>query len=212
MSGFLALTMVVSIAAILLGVVGTAMAGSTTVTATAGEVTTFQNPDGTEILEGDREGIEGSVSTLARANDTISMTIETSSLPAGVYTIWWHLATGQPEESILWATFRIVGDDGEANFSAVLEEGENPGFVFTGDGLEDAQGADVEAFVRYHGPARFTEPEILNLQLTHPFGGCTDSRNPMPTLDDFDCFNPQIAVHETLNLQDDDDDDDDDDD
>ncbi len=184
---------VLAIAVMMLGVVGTATAKPPTIT--VNEVTTFQDTDGSALDP--REGIEGSMTTLERKNNKISMTIETSELPAGVYTIWWHLETGQPNESILWATYTIVGEDGEGSFSGTLKENKNPGFVFLGDGLDDARGADVEMFIRYHGPARFGEPEILNIQLTDPFGGCNDPRNPIPTEDDFDCYNPQIAVHGT---------------
>lgn len=160
-------------------------------------VETFQKPNGKAIAN--PMVIEGSLSTLLRRSHKIEMRVDTLELPPGVYTIWWHIMNNvdvnDPNfESILWATYSIVDASGEGSFDADLREGEHPGFVFTGNGLLNAEGADVELFVRYHGPLR-DDPEVRTLQITHPFGGCTDARNPLPTADDFDCYNPQIAIH-----------------
>ncbi len=53
--------------------------------------------------------------------------------------------------SILWAAGGMAGMDGKAAFSAVLEEGNAPGEVLVGSGLEDARKAEVHLVVRTHG-------------------------------------------------------------
>lgn len=159
------------------------------------QLTTFQATDGSVLDEPTL--IDGSTSTLTRKNNKIAIDLTTFDLPAGVYTFWWHLSnqgSGPEDDSILFATSTIVGDNGTAEVTATLKEGQNPGFVFTGNGLLDARNADVELFVRWHG-APSDDPDTLVLQLTHPFGGCIHELNPAPSENDVVCYNPQIAVH-----------------
>ena len=70
-----------------------------------------------------------------------------------------------------------------------------PGYIFIGNGLQPGQAADVsvEFWVRSHG-ALAQDADTAGEQLTRPFGGCTDSRNPNPRSGDYPCWNPQRAV------------------
>ena len=51
----------------------------------------------------------------------------------------------------------------------------------------------MQLWVRSHGTLS-NDPDQAAVQLTTPFGGCTDSRNPDPQLDDYPCWNPQRAI------------------
>jgi hypothetical protein len=100
----------------------------------------------------------------------------------------------------LWTGIGFVADDdGEAEFMTVMMENDPAGEVLMGVGLTDAENAEIHLIVRYHGPAAFDYPALLEAQITTFGGGC----------DEFGCDDVQYA---RLVADDDDDDDDDNDD
>ena len=144
------------------------------------------------------EPVRGSSGTLLRNNDALKVIISTQDLPDGVHTFFWNLLHQDGERSILWAGNAIVsGGNGTANLVSTLPEGEEnaPGVIFIGHGLQEgaAETVSVQLWVRTHGPPR-EDPVVLEAQLTTPFGGCTDTRNPSPTPEDYPCWNPQRAI------------------
>jgi len=103
----------------------------------------------------------------------------------------------------LWTGIGFVADeDGEAEFDTVMMEGDPAGEVLMGEGLTDAGNAEIHLIVRYHGPAAYDDPDLLEDQLTTFGGGCVE----------FGCDDVQYAVLEAERDDDDDDDDDDNDD
>ncbi|MEC9476712.1 MAG: hypothetical protein VX764_06720 [Planctomycetota bacterium] len=163
--------------------------------------------DDTEVeLESFRDGvvIEGETSGL---------------LPYHAYTIW-ALVFNNPDGcndgcqiaddigpdsgfAALWTGIGFVADeDGEAEFETVMLEGEPAGEVLMGEGLTDARDAEIHLIIRYHGPAAFDDPELLEAQITTFGGGC----------EEFGCDDVQYAILGRSQGDDDDDDDHDDDD
>ncbi|NKB50159.1 MAG: hypothetical protein GKS02_12455 [Alphaproteobacteria bacterium] len=144
------------------------------------------------------QAVAGTKSSLERGDDFLRVAIDTQDLPKGAYTFWWHLTHADGEVTILWAGNTIVAErPGKAEFKAALFAGEKnaPGDIFIGHGLQPGTAPDVkvEFWVRNHGPLS-GNPEIAKAQLTKPFGGCTDTRNPTPRTTDYPCWNPQRAV------------------
>ena len=144
------------------------------------------------------EEVDGSLALLVRTEDSLQFGIDTINLPAAVYTFWLHLLHPDGEQSILWSGNDIVPEDGGATmlYAELIAGVENaPGAIFIGQGLQEGTAAfvDVELWVRSHGPPS-DDPIVANEQLTMPFGGCTDERNPTPRADDYPCWNPQRAV------------------
>ena len=144
------------------------------------------------------EAVPGTESSLDRGNDVLRVALNTQNLPKGVYTFWWHLTHPDGEVTILWAgNTNITEPQGKATLNAELLAGEQnaPGDIFIGHGLQPGTASDVavQFWVRNHGPLS-DNPEIAKVQLTKPFGGCTDTRNPTPRATDYPCWNPQRAV------------------
>jgi hypothetical protein len=91
------------------------------------------------------------VSALARTDDGVSMTLMTTGLAPGAYTVWWVVFNPDvPGMSVGFAAGHVVGPNGMARFAATLKEGEP--LSIAGGPLEDARGADIHLVVRYHGP------------------------------------------------------------
>jgi len=151
---------------------------------------------------------ERGTSDLSRSADDISMNVQTTNLPVGTFTLWWaifnnpsecdgechHLmdtgrggAPNPAQGSVLWGTSGIVGPDRVAHFSAHLGVGlENaPGSVLRGPALTNPMGAEVHWIIRYHGPTRWDDLEILPIQMTAVMGNC----------DNFPCYDPQRVIH-----------------
>ena len=152
---------------------------------------------------------------LERFAGGIEIEAETQGLiPFHAYTIW-ALVFNNPDGcnddcgiaddigpdsgfSALWSGVGFVADeDGEADFETVMYEGVAPGEVMMGDGLTDAENAVIHLIVRYHGPAAFDDPDLLQAQISTFAGGC----------DLYVCDDVQYAI---LNGGDDDEDDEDD--
>ncbi len=144
--------------------------------------------------------IDDSEIELDRFSHGIVLEAETSGLtPHYAYTVW-ALVFNDPEAcengcdlhdmgvdgfAALWSGAGMVAnEDGEADFEAVMFEGEPAGELLMGPGLVDAQKAEIHLIVRSHGPAAFGEPELLNHQLTTFGGGC----------DIFTCVDVQYAM------------------
>lgn len=178
-------------------------------------------------------------SRLLRTDGGISINIVTTDLRnAHAYTVWW-IVFNHPEEcadypgpcgpadlsnsdvnaTVQWGTGDVAGESGAVSFIAHLNEGETTpgGPVFDlpgdGDGLEDADEAEVHVIVRSHGPV---VPVVLNEQITSFFGGCdVDVADELPEgveneprvpVDVGECGDVQFAVHRPTDDDDDDDD------
>ena len=144
------------------------------------------------------EAVLGSDSSLERGNNFLRVAISTRNLPEGAYTFWWHLMHPDGEVTILWAGNTIIAETpGKATLRSALFAGEQnaPGDIFIGHGLQPGTASEVavQFWVRNHGPLS-SNPEVAKEQLTKPFGGCTDTRNPTPRATDYPCWNPQRAV------------------
>ncbi len=185
-------------------VIAIAAFGWFTIAAQAADLTnvaleTFQIPEAVPntTLDG-TEAVLGTGGSLVRSDDFLRVEISTKDLPAGAYTFWWHLTHPDEEVSILWAGSTLVAsasDNITLNSELRAGEANAPGDIFIGHGLQPGTASDVsvELWVRSHGPLS-NDPEIAKEQLTKPFGGCTDERNPNPRPDDYPCWNPQRAV------------------
>lgn len=110
--------------------------------------------------------IHGTAS-LVRTDDGISMTFQTSGLPAGEpVTIWWIILNGSGGVvSGQFAAGHIVGNDGVASFAGHLAEGDTSGCfhpLFPCDGLSNARMQTVVLLARIHGPK---DPGQIPLQI-----------------------------------------------
>ena len=122
--------------------------------------------------------VPGASSTLERSEDRATMSLQTSDLEPGIYTVWWVICppSGSGEKMAL-AVGQEVGQDGMGDFEATLERDDL--------GLEgDLRDAKVELIVRYHGPP--IEGRIEE-QKSDRDGGCDIDLDP--------CENVQTAVH-----------------
>lgn len=142
--------------------------------------------------------IEYGQAQLMRHQDRVSLRLQSSGLEAGaVYTVWFVVFNnpeycdgpcgaddlGDPDvvTSLLWGSGRIVGNQGQGRFSAVLREGNPPGEVISGPGLLDASKAEIHAVLRTHGAPI---PGLVREQLTTLAGGCEVNT----------CANQQFAI------------------
>ena len=164
----------------------------------------FQDHGNVEVMSPKQRG----TSTLVRNTEGISMSLETTDLPVGTYSIWWVVfnkpsectngvcgasddgrggAPNPAEASVLWATGGVVGPDRIGHFSARLGVGldKAPGQVLRGPSLTNPLGAEVHLILRFHGPAVWTDPAVFTSQLAIFAGHC----------DEFPCFMPQSAAH-----------------
>ena len=153
--------------------------------------------------------VRGSQSTLVRADDWLAVSVRTHDLPAGAYTFWWVIdedgggfMPSNPRSIAINAGGAIVTSAGIADFNAVLPTGEIPEadwltVLRNGDGAFDTtRTAKVMIVVRYHG-AVAADPELVEEQIGTFLGGCSNvgATGQSPN-GDFECFDPQRAVHE----------------
>jgi hypothetical protein len=165
------------------------------------------------------EVVNGSSAKLTRSEHAIWLSINTTNLPAGAYTVWWVIfnnpeaCDGPCDDPDLfkpavqaggfWATGGVVDANGVGHFRAHLEEGELPALpgqveLPGSSPLLDAQKAQVLVLLRYHGPVL---PSILTRQTTTGFGGCIGGPpgqppppDPDPMLRLYPCYEPQGAL------------------
>ena len=147
--------------------------------------------------------IEGRSSALVRTDNGVSMTIHTSGLDAGAYTIWWVIFNDpsqcSDEEcgeddvlpppgnedagvSVLRATGHVVGKSGKGNFGAGLSVGDTSEALW-GPGLTNPRGAEIHLIVRSHGEVI---PGEVNDQIHTVNGGCPPN----------ECVDVQMALHQ----------------
>ncbi len=113
--------------------------------------------------------------TLVRTDDAISMTFQTSELPAGQpITIWWIILGANGPVSGQFAAGHIIGNNGTATFAGHLAEGDTSGCfhpAFPCQGLTDARHQTVLLLARTHGDK---DPGRVPLQIhTSEAGGPT---------------------------------------
>lgn len=132
-------------------------------------------------------------STLVRSVSGLAMTIDTSGLDQGTYTVWWvifnhpehcakvpctaaDLSNPKVDAASLLADGDIVSRNGKAHFASGLTR------VLAGPGLKEPRTAEVHLVIRGHGPV---QPSRLHAQLSTLQGGC----------DQATCSNQQVAIH-----------------
>lgn len=164
-------------------------------------------------------------SRLIRHGNSLSMTLQTSDIPAGMaVTVWWvffnnpeNCATspcGEPDifdslvrADVLYAAGHVTGNGNHINFAAQHRVGDASGSVMPffnallglnlpSVGLEDLDGAEVHLVVRTHEEAL---PAFLPDMISTFNGGCT---YPPGTPTDFGrpgpntCTDIQAAIHQ----------------
>jgi hypothetical protein len=94
--------------------------------------------------------------SLARNDNGISMTWQSTGLPAGEpVTIWWIIIEGGNVVSAQFAAGHVVAGNGVGNFGGHLKEGDTSGCFhpdFPCAGLSDSRDATVILLARVHGP------------------------------------------------------------
>jgi len=160
--------------------------------------------------------INGSAAKLTRSESAVGLSVNTTELLPGAYTLWWVLFNnpeacvdgcsgedlGNPAVmgSVFFATGGVVDRDGVGQFRAHLQEGEMPGgagaVLMPGPPLLDAQRTEIHVVLRYHGPV---VERILMKQLTTHWGGCSLAApavvvDPVPGDRVYPCYDPQAAV------------------
>jgi len=130
-------------------------------------------------------------SQLVRTPNGVSMNLQTTELDAGAaYTVWWIIFNnpeycqstpcgpgdllpngGDPmvDSSVVWATGHVIGGTGAATFAAHLQVDKPKGQVLFGNGLQNAQGAEIHLVVRSHGQPI---PGQVDEQISTFEGGC----------------------------------------
>ena len=156
---------------------------------------------------------------LTRSDTDLKVTAHTGNLKPGVYTNWW-LIFNNPDEcefpvagrgdkcglgdwvfdtpgvdtTLIRATGKVVGSNGNGNFAASIKVGDLSADVHTGPGLLNPRGSEVHYFFRWHGEI---QPGIVDLQISRLNGGCSNDililgieAQPGDAL----CFEPQFVV------------------
>ena len=126
-------------------------------------------------------------STLTRTESGISFTLQTTGLePGHAVTVWWMVTNPDGGVAVLYATGRVIGQPGTAQFGGYLEVCDSSGYVMGDDTtLEDALEATVTFVVLDHGPIKPGEtPGVIDDQI-RTFGECN------PT-----CADLQVSEHQ----------------
>lgn len=143
--------------------------------------------------------VEGSEATLSKSKEGIEFSVRTSRLtPGNAYTVWimafndpdacgganappGHMCgpedMGNPDAgfSLMFGAGKLVEGETET-FTGGRMTGDKSG-VEVGDGLADAEKAEIHFRVRDHGPA---QPGMEKEQITTIGGGCSDESVPIP--------------------------------
>ncbi len=171
-----------------------------------------------DVLTWDGSTVVGE-STLVRTPSGVTMTVETSGIPDGhAVTIWWvvfnnpgecatapcgenDLFVDAVQADVLYAAGHVVGNSGQANFAAHLNEGDRSGSIAglfdlpDPQGLADAETAEIHNVVRSHGPK--ARGRTLKAQI-HTFeGGCEVDLPPGTIPVNFgECADIQFSIHQ----------------
>ena len=104
--------------------------------------------------------------SLVRTDNGVSMTFQTTELPAGdAVTIWWIILGPNGPVSGQFAAGHVVGSNGVASFAGHLAEGDTSGCfhpLFPCAGLTDARSQTILLLARVHGPK---DPGRVPLQI-----------------------------------------------
>ena len=141
--------------------------------------------------------VDGATSSVVRSADDLSLTLATSGLTAGVYTLSVFVLNNpefcagecgaddyvreEVNASLIFGGGTVVDASGEANFELHLSEGDAAGAI-SGAGVVDSYDAEIQFMIRSKGPA---VPELLQEQLTTIDGGCPASG----------CSDVQMGIH-----------------
>jgi hypothetical protein len=94
--------------------------------------------------------------SLVRTDDGVSMTFQTTQLPAGdAITIWWIILGPNGPVSGQFAAGHVVGSNGVASFAGHLAVGDTSGCfhpLFPCAGLTDPRHQPILLLARMHGP------------------------------------------------------------
>jgi hypothetical protein len=113
--------------------------------------------------------------SLVRTDNGVSMTFQTTQLPAGdAVTIWWIILGPNGPVSGQFAAGHVIGNDGVATFAGHLAVGDTSGCfhpAFPCAGLTDPRTQPILLLARVHGPA---DPGRIPTQIhTSEAGGPT---------------------------------------
>lgn len=164
---------------------------------------TFLFEIGPELI-GDLATVEGSSAKLTRAEDGLSIRLNTTELDPGAYTAWWvifnnvencaawpdggcnpfvDLANPDVHGAVFFATGGVVKDNGIGHFRAYLETNFEPAdsgnrekvLISNGGlGLQNPESAEAHIALRYHGPAALGNPDLLMKQIETSSGACNN--------------------------------------
>lgn len=162
-------------------------------------------------------------SKLVRTKDGISFVLGTTELVHGTVVTLWMVIFNKPENcsggcgaddlgnpdvvtDVVYASGRVIGSSGKANYAGHRQAGDNSGSIFPAwlglpsPGLLDAQAAEIHSVVRSHGPKI---PELTG-EMLHSFNaGCGPISDPSfpPIPEELGTYGPntcediQFAVH-----------------
>ncbi|MGH7820229.1 MAG: hypothetical protein ACREQ9_10680 [Candidatus Binatia bacterium] len=138
--------------------------------------------------------VAGSEAHLMTKMDGAWFMLHTSELkPGHAYTVWWVIInepsacasspcassdvlfnTGAVEAEVGYAAGHVVGESGDASFSAYLPTGDVPGGWF-GNAFTNPLGAEIHLVLNDHGPKL---PGYMPDMIRTYRGGCTDQSLP----------------------------------
>jgi hypothetical protein len=157
----------------------------------------------------------GAHTRLTRHADGVSVRVHTKKLiPKNAYTVWAAIFNN-PEEcgddgcsdadfdneavdaSVIWAgAGGVANRAGKLDVSGHIEVGDLSGVVLFGNGLVDAEKAEIHLVVRGHG---MNDPDNYPLQTTTYVGGCANvfdtDGDPAPAEGPYTCGDVQASIH-----------------
>lgn len=196
------LTVILSAVALIVALTAPAQAGGT------------DNADLHSFADGTLIG-SGAHTNLQRDVDGVDLGVHSRSLaPGAAYTVWFVVFNdpsqceaapapcgeadafdeegnptpdGPANPSVIWSGVGGVANAaGNLNASGSAGEGlAGSSQILFGDGIVDAEVAELHAILRYHGPAS-DDPDVLEAQITTFMGGC----------DVYVCEDVQFSIHQ----------------
>lgn len=166
---------------------------------------------------------EVGTSQLLRTDDGVSFKLQTTELVPGTVVTLWMVIFNNPEDctapcdmddlanphamaDVVYASGRVIGGSGKANYAGHRSEGDNSGSIFPdwlglpSPGLIDARKAEIHFIVHSHGP----KIPGLTSEMLHSFNaGCGPIFDPafpevpeeLGTYGPNTCVDVQFAVH-----------------